>query len=179
MVLAGFARRDATGAWCVRGDGVIAMSTRFEWADVDGRSAWILNDAELAEYSEDEVEPGTVGVSMMTGSNGVMLWGTRLGMIAWAEDLLTRLTAGEGTSGFGELREFAFSDGLHLVTDEDGDVWDAEQLHQGHVLRDNSGAVETGEELTGDRWQVMAPGRIGITADGRGGFIVPTRKVLD
>jgi hypothetical protein len=150
------------------------MSTSFEWADVDGRSAWILNDAELAGYSEDEVEPGTVGVSMMTGSDGVMLWGTRLGMIAWAEDLLTRLTAGEGMSGFGEPREFVFSDELHLVTDEDGYGWDAEQLHQGHVLRDNSGEVSDPAELTGDRWQVMSRGRIG-----RGGFVVPTRKVVD
>lgn len=155
------------------------MGMDFEWADVDGRKAWILNDVALSEYSETEVKPGEVGVAMSTGSDGTMLWGTAEGMLAWAEDLVRRLRAGEGVSGYGEPREFVFSDGLHLVCDEDGDVWDAEQLYKGLVLRDNSGEVGDRSELTGDRWRVMSEGRIGLTADGRGGFIVPTRKVID
>jgi hypothetical protein len=150
----------------------------FEWADVDGRTAQILNDVELAEYSEDGMEPGTVGVAAMTGSDGAMLWGTRDGLIRWAEDVARRLRNGEGTSGYGEPREFVFSDGLHLVTDEEGHVWEAEHLREGHVLRDNSGEAGPWDYLTGDRWQVMSAGRIGLTADGRGGFIVPTRKVI-
>jgi len=180
MVLAGYARPDATGARC-DGESEIDMM-RFEWADVSGPGATIWNDAELDEVSEDGNEPGTVGVSMDTGSNGVMLYGAPEDLIAWAEDLAKRLRAGEGKSGFGEARQFVFMDGLHLVRDAEGDLWEAERLRHGHLLRDNSGYQihdeGDGRELTGDTWQVMGRGRIGLADDGRGGFIVDTRKVV-
>lgn len=159
------------------------MGMRFEWADVSGPGATIWNDVELDEVSDDENEPGTVGVSMDTGSNGVMLYGDRDALIAWAEDVAKRLRAGEGASGFGEARQFVFQDGLHLVQDAEGVVWNAEQLRHGYLLRDNSGAfvddeAEEWPELTGDTWQVMGRGRIGQADNGQGGFIVDTRKVI-
>jgi len=159
------------------------MGMNFEWADVNrGDKAEIYNDVALGEHSEDEVEPGTVGVSMDTGSNGIMLWGKPEDLADWAEDLARRLRAGEGKSGYGEAREFVFLDRFHLVQVADGDVYDAGQLDAHHQLRDNSGAPVGEDEdlpvLEGDTWQVMAPGEVGVAADGQAGFIVPTRKVI-
>ena len=159
------------------------MGMRFEWADVNrGDKAEIYNDVELAEHSDDEVEPGTVGASMDTGTNGVMLWGKPEDLADWAEDLARRLRAGEGKSGYGEVREFVFPDRFWLVQVADGDEYEARQLDTHHQLRDNSGAPvgkdEDLPELEGDTWQVMASGQTGIAANGQAGFIVPTRKVI-
>jgi len=182
MVVAGVTRPRATGARSVRREREIDMGMRFEWADVSGPGAEIWSDVELDDVSEVEVEPGTVGVSMDTGSNGIMLWGKPENVADWAEDLARRLRAGEGKSGYGEAREFVLPGRFFLVQDAEGNVYDAEQLDTHHQLRDNSTVpgVCGGDwpELVGDTWQVMAPGRIGISAEGQAGFIVPTRKVI-
>jgi hypothetical protein len=161
------------------------MGQSFEWADVDGRrKADIWNDVELTLVSDaSKIEPGTIGVSMDTGSDGVMLWGTQKNLLAWAENVVARLRAGEGKSGYGEAREFVFADRFYLVQDADGEVYEAGQLNELYRLRDNS--ADAGEDpdswpaLQGDTWQVMGPGAPGVASNGQVGFVVHTRKVID
>ncbi len=72
------------------------MGMRFEWADFKNAEIW--SSDELREIADDDhgLHGDVVGVSLDTGSNGVMLWGTRAQAIAFAENLLARLYAGEG-----------------------------------------------------------------------------------
>lgn len=159
------------------------MNQSFEWVEAGRMTIW--PDVDLGEVSEDEIRPGQIGVSLDTGSNGIMIYSdSRDELIAMAADLIDRLKAGEGASGWGEEREFVFTDGDHLVQDQEGDVFEAGRLTVGMWLRDNSGAAVNGDGaplpiLEGDTWQVMSPGEDGRAKDGQAGFIVRARKVLD
>lgn len=158
------------------------MGDEYMWAGV-GPDAQIHNDRDLFEASEDgDIEPGTVGVSMADGSDGVMLYGDRERLIDWAENLAQRLRAGEGASGYGEERMFLFTGADHELRDADGDIVTAGGLYVGHELRGNSGEGNEADgwpELTGDTWMVTEPGKPGEIADGVAGFVVTARKVLD
>lgn len=153
------------------------MSERFEWADVTaGSRATIWTDGELLEVSEDGAAPDEVGVSMTTGSNGIMLYGQRDDMLAWAEGLVARLRAGEGRSQLGEVKEFRFQDRLHRVRLASGSEYQAEALEPGDEIRDNAGAPAVDGELPepeGRTWRVMKAGQ--YTS---GGYVVVTRQVL-
>jgi hypothetical protein len=74
------------------------MPSRYEWADIAGSTAEIVDADELRDIAEDPTgfSDQTVGVRAMTGSDGVMLWGNRDEIIQWADDLSARLRRGEG-----------------------------------------------------------------------------------
>lgn len=157
------------------------MAMSFEWADVD-RAATIWRDVDLVEVSDDDVTPGTIGVSADTGSNGIMLWGERQDLITWLEDAARRLRGGEGMSGYGEEREFVLPGRTFTLQDADGELFEGWQVSVGCVLPDNATpVVEDGQawpEPAGDRWRVMDEPRIGQAADGRVGLVIRTRKVI-
>lgn len=81
---------------------------RFEWANVDVDACGRLTERARAEIHTsdglreigDDGEQGpfgdVVGVSVRTGSDGVMLWGPREALLTWAQDVVDRLRAGEG-----------------------------------------------------------------------------------
>ena len=73
--------------------------SHYEWADVPASAAGqIMSSDKLREIADDDygLYGDVVGVAVMTGSDGALLWGERSTMIAWAEDLVRRLRAMEG-----------------------------------------------------------------------------------
>lgn len=154
------------------------MSMQFEWADAGPMTIW--NDARLQEVSDDEVRPGEIGVSLDTGSNGIMIWGERDALIQMAEDLAQRLRAGEGASRYGEERAFVLAGPGQEVSDPDGDVYEAEQLSKGDLFRENFTEQVAGLFVppAGDLWEVTAPGRYSQTSEGVG-YVIHARRVIE
>lgn len=74
------------------------MSFRLERVADAAPGAKIWNDAELAEVSGEEIDLGAVGVSITRDNGDALVWDSCEEAIAWAEDLVRRLRAGEGRS---------------------------------------------------------------------------------
>lgn len=70
--------------------------SRFEWAGFKRPKIWSSDELRELTDSEHGLRGDVVGVSVMTGSDGLMLYGPREQAIEWAERLLARLWAGEG-----------------------------------------------------------------------------------
>jgi hypothetical protein len=73
------------------------MGMQFEWASPTGASdGCVYGTEELAEVSEDGAQAREIGISLDTGSNGIMIYGQRQELILWLAGMLARLKAGEG-----------------------------------------------------------------------------------
>lgn len=70
--------------------------SRFEWAGFKRPKIWSSDELRELTDSHHDLHGDVVGVSVMTGSDGLMLYGPREQAIEWAERLLARLWAGEG-----------------------------------------------------------------------------------
>jgi hypothetical protein len=70
---------------------------KFEWASPAGANdGHVYGTEELAEVSEDGAEAREIGISLDTGSNGIMIHGKRQDLILWLAGMQARLQAGEG-----------------------------------------------------------------------------------
>jgi hypothetical protein len=70
---------------------------KFEWASPTGANdGHVYGTEELAEVSEDGARPREIGISLDTGSNGIMIHGRRQDLILWLAGMQARLEAGEG-----------------------------------------------------------------------------------
>lgn len=70
---------------------------RFEWVSPSGANdGTVFGTEDLAEVSEDGARAGQIGITLDTGSNGIMIYGDRRTLILWLAGMQARLAAGEG-----------------------------------------------------------------------------------